>query len=89
MTRQERQERLDALASLLLKTEAYLLSTDYISAKLAEGVATKQEYADQLAKRNEARDAINQARAEMAELEAMQIEDEFEHLIEESNEEPV
>lgn len=77
MTRQERQERLDALASLLLKTEAYLLSTDYISAKLAEGVATKQEYADQLAKRNEARDAINQARAEMAELEAMQIEDEM------------
>ena len=77
MTRQERQERLDALASLLLKTKAYLLSTDYISAKLAEGVATKQEYADQLAKRNEARDAINQARAEMAELEAMQIEDEM------------
>lgn len=77
MTKQERQERLNALASIVLEKEAYLLSTDYISAKLAEGVATKQEYADQLAKRNEARDAINQARAEMAELEAMQIEDEM------------
>lgn len=77
MTANERNERLNALASIVLEKEAYLLSTDYISAKLAEGVATKQEYADQLAKRNEARDAINQARAEMAELEAMQIEDEM------------
>lgn len=77
MTENERNERLNALASIMLDKEAYLLSTDYISAKLAEGVATKEEYAEKLALRNEARKAINDAQKEMADLEAMEIEDEM------------
>lgn len=77
MTENERNERLNALASIVLDKEAYLLSTDYISAKLAEGVATKEEYAEKLALRNEARKAINDAQKEMAELEAMEVEDEM------------
>ena len=77
MTANERNERLNALASIVLEQEAYLLSTDYISAKLAEGVATKEEYAEKLALRNEARKAINNARKEMTELQAMEVEDEM------------
>lgn len=77
MTANERNERLNALASIVLDKEAYLLSTDYISAKLAEGVATKEEYAEKLALRNEARKAINDAQKEMSDLEAMEIEDEM------------
>ena len=77
MTANERNERLNALASIVLEKEAYLLSTDYISAKLAEGVATKEEYAEKLALRNNARKAINEAERERAELEAMEIEDEM------------
>lgn len=77
MTENERNERLNALASIVLEKEAYLLSTDYISAKLAEGVATKEDYAEKLALRNDARLAINEAEREMAELEAIEIEDEM------------
>ena len=77
MTANERNERLNALASIVLEKEAYLLSTDYISAKLAEAVATKEEYAEKLALRNEARRAINDAQEEMADLEAMEVEDEM------------
>ena len=77
MTANERNERLNALASIVLDKEAYLLSTDYISAKLAEGVATKEEYAEKLALRNEARKAINDAQKGIAELEAMDLEEEM------------
>lgn len=77
MTANERNERLNALAFIVLEKEAYLLSTDYISAKLAEGVATKEEYAEKLALRNEARKAINDAQKEMADLEAMDIKEEM------------
>ena len=77
MTANERNERLNALASIVLEKEAYLLLTDYISAKLAEGVATKEEYAEKLALRNEARKAINDAQEEIAELEAMDVEEEM------------
>ena len=77
MTANERNERLNALASIVLEKEAYLLSTDYISAKLAEGVATKEEYAEELALRNEARKAINDAQKEISELETIEVEEEM------------
>lgn len=40
-----------------------LRDTDYVAAKLAEGVATKEEYADVLAERAECREQINGLRA--------------------------
>lgn len=43
--------------------QSFLGSTDYVAAKLAEGVATKEEYADVLQQRAEARDRINALRA--------------------------
>lgn len=43
--------------------QSFLSSTDYVATKLAEGVATKEEYADVLQQRAEARDRINALRA--------------------------
>lgn len=48
----------------------FLNSTDYVAAKLAEGVATKEEYADILQQRAEARDRINALRASQETLTA-------------------
>lgn len=41
-----------------LKTN--LAETDYIACKIAEGVATKEEYADKIAQRQMWRDEINE-----------------------------
>lgn len=45
------------------KALSYLRSTDYVAVKIAEGVATKEEYADVLEKRAAAREEINALRA--------------------------
>lgn len=50
--------------------QSFLNSTDYVAAKLAEGVATKEEYADVLLQRAEARDRINVLRASQESLTA-------------------
>lgn len=50
--------------------QSFLNSTDYVAAKLAEGVATKEEYADILQQRAEARDRINVLRASQEALSA-------------------
>ena len=44
----------------IAELKAYLESTDYVVIKIAEGVATKEEYADVLAERVRARSRINQ-----------------------------
>lgn len=48
--------------------QSFLNSTDYVAAKLAEGVATKEEYADVLQQRAEARDRINVLRVSQESL---------------------
>lgn len=50
--------------------QSFLNSTDYVAAKLAEGVATKEEYAEVLQQRAEARDRINALRASQETLAA-------------------
>lgn len=42
---------------------AYLRSTDYVAVKIAEGVATTEEYAEVLQKRAKAREEVNALRA--------------------------
>lgn len=49
---------------------SYLRSTDYVAVKIAEGVATTDEYADVLEKRAAAREEINALRASQAVLSA-------------------
>lgn len=50
--------------SELQNAYSYLQQTDYVAAKLAEGVATKEEYAEVLAKRAEMRNLINELESE-------------------------
>jgi hypothetical protein len=58
--------------TIILDSEAKLSSTDYIAAKIAEGKATKSEYADKIAERQQWRDDINAAKTEIERLEALE-----------------
>ena len=57
--------------TIILDREGKLTSTDYIAAKIAEGKATKTEYADKIAERQQWRDDINAAKDEIERLEAL------------------
>lgn len=52
------------------KALSYLRSTDYVAVKIAEGVATSEEYSEVLQKRAEAREAVNALRASQESLTA-------------------
>ena len=58
--------------TIILDREGKLTSTDYIAAKIAEGKATKTEYADKIAERQQWRDDINAAKDETERLEALE-----------------
>jgi len=69
--------------SIILDREAKLSSTDYIAAKIAEGKATKTEYADKIAERQQWRDDINDANAEIERLKAIEPDPEDEPITDE------
>ena len=83
MTRQEIEERKNALASLILDREAKLKEHDYVSAKIADGRATAEEYAEVIASKNRWAEEANEAMAEMARLDGITPEDEGLNLEEE------
>lgn len=58
--------------TVILDREGQLTATDYIAAKIAEGKATKADYAEKIAQRQEWRDDINAARAEIERLESLE-----------------
>lgn len=58
--------------TIILDREGKLSSTDYIAAKIAEGKATKKDYADKIEQRQQWRDDINAAKAEIERLEAIE-----------------
>lgn len=62
--------------TIVLDRESKLSATDYIAAKLAEGRATREEYTQQLANRQQWRDDINAAAARIEELKAAEVEPE-------------
>ena len=61
--------------TIILDREGKLTSTDYIAAKIAEGKATKAEYADKIAERQQWRDDINAAKDEIERLENIEPEE--------------
>jgi hypothetical protein len=71
-------EATNAQQSIILDREARLTATDYIAAKIAEGKATKTEYADKIAERQQWRDDINAANAEIERLRAIENDSEDE-----------
>ena len=77
MTRQEIEDRKNFLASVILDREAKLKEHDYVSAKIADGRATADEYADIIRLKKEWADDINVARAEMSELDNIAPEDDL------------
>ena len=74
MKQSEITEAINAQENIVLDREARLTSTDYIAAKIAEGKATKTEYADKIAERQQWRDDINAANAEVERLKAIEPE---------------
>ena len=75
-------EAINAQQSIILDREGKLSSTDYIAAKIAEGKATKDEYANKIVERQQWRDDINAAQAEIERLEAIEPEHEDEPTVE-------
>lgn len=75
MTRQEIEERKNALASLILDREAKLKEHDYVSAKIADSRATAEEYADVIAQKTIWAEEINNAEAEIERLNSITPED--------------
>ena len=75
MTRQEIEDRKNFLASVVLDREAKLKEHDYVSAKIADGRATADEYAEIIAKKTKWAAEVNDARAEIAQLETLVPED--------------
>ena len=76
MTREEKQQLINEQQSIILGREGRLTSTDYIAAKIAEGHATREEYAEKIALRQQWRDDINAAQAEIERIEALPEEEE-------------
>lgn len=76
MTQTEINEAINAQESIVLDREARLTATDYIAAKIAEGKATKTEYAAKIAERQQWRDDINAAQDEIERLKALEPEPE-------------
>ena len=83
MTRQEIEDSRNTLTSLILDREAKLKEHDYVSAKIADGRATAEEYADVIAAKNKWALEVNEAMAEMARLKDITPEDEGLNLEEE------
>lgn len=65
-------EAINTQQSIILDREGRLSSTDYIAAKIAEGKATKTEYAGKITERQQWRDDINAAQAEIDRLRALE-----------------
>lgn len=72
MKQTEINEAINAQESIILDREGKLSSTDYIAAKIAEGKATQEEYVDKIAQRQQWRDDINAAQAEIERLKALE-----------------
>ena len=81
MTQIEIQAAINAQQSIILDREGKLSSTDYIAAKIAEGKATKAEYADKITQRQQWRDDINAAQDEIERLKALDPDPEPEPIV--------
>ena len=71
MKQSEKNVLLNEQYTIILDREAKLTSTDYIAAKIAEGKATVEEYAEKVEQRQQWRNDINAAQEEIARLEAL------------------
>ena len=75
MTRQEIEDRKNALASVILDREAKLKEHDYVSAKIADGRASAEEYADVITQKAKWAEEVAAAREEMSRLSVAEADD--------------
>lgn len=75
MTIQEIEDEKNYLASVILDRGAKLKEHDYVSAKIADGRATADEYAEVLSLKAQWAEEVNAARKAIAELNAIVPED--------------
>ena len=75
MTQYEKQQLLNEQYNIIHDREARLLRTDYVANKIAEGAATREEYAEKLTQRQAWRADINAAQDEIERLEAIEVEE--------------
>ena len=75
MTKIEIQELVNEQQSIIADREAKLKVTDYVALKIAEGKATKTQYADTLAQRQQWRDEIKAGEDEIVTLNAREPEE--------------
>lgn len=64
LTEKEKQTVETPLFQRISELKNKLAETDYIACKIAEGVATKEEYAEQIEQRQKWRDEINKLESE-------------------------
>lgn len=76
MKQEEIENSIREQREIIMSRESSLRETDYIGIKIAEGAATKTEYASIRSQRQQWRDDINSAAEEIARLEAMEPEQE-------------
>lgn len=60
-----KEQKNSEIRSEIAALEQKLKNTDYIAAKIAEGAATKEEYEEQLAERQEWRNKINELQEQL------------------------
>ena len=75
MTRQEIEDRKNFLASVVLDREAKLKEHDYVSAKIADGRASAEEYADVITQKTKWAEEVAAARGEISRLSADEADD--------------
>lgn len=75
MKKEEINELINIQYTIILDCQSKLTLTDYIASKISEGKATKEEYKEQIEKRQIWRDNINQAQEEIRKLEKIEPEE--------------
>jgi hypothetical protein len=76
MKKEEQVRLLNEQYSIILDREGKLSATDYVAAKIAEGSATKEEYAEKIELRRRWRAEINAAQTEVERLITAEIDEE-------------
>jgi len=76
MKQHEINDAMQRQEEIILDRKARLSNTDYIAAKIAEGAATRENYQEQLAERQQWREDINAANERLEELKAEEPEKE-------------
>lgn len=79
MEKKDKQQLINEQYTIILECEGLLKSTDYIAAKIAEGAATREEYAEKIQQRQQWRADINAAQAEIDRINAQE-DDEYENV---------